>query len=190
MGCGGRGSRRPRSPRRAATQSTFAPSPSGYFFTKFGKIKIASKIYRVNHPLADLGWVDFGMFHPSCPTAQPILPNSHLPKQNGTESGTTKIRDIPTQVREVMVHPVRADTMYCPKYIQNADQNPSKNQDLSKFRNGDGIDVCNSGTAASAAVFRFATYEVRERLTATRTLLGSAKLSVADLVASGNEDYH
>ena len=59
-----------------------------------------------------------------------------------------------------------------------------------KFRNGDGIDVCNSGTAASAAVLRFATYDVRERLTATRTLLGSAKLSVADLVASGNEDYH
>ena len=59
----------------------------------------------------------------------------------------------------------------------------------SQLRNGDGIDVFNnspSGTAASTAVFRFATYDVRERLTATRTLLGSAKLSVADLVASGN----
>ena len=59
----------------------------------------------------------------------------------------------------------------------------------SKLRNGDGIDVFNnspSGTAASTAVFRFATYDVRERLTATRILLGSAKLSVADLVASGN----
>ena len=60
-------------------------------------------------------------------------------------------------------------------------------QTKSKFRSGDGIDVfSNNGTAASAAVFRFAAYDVQERLTATRTLLGTAKLSVADLVAAGN----
>ena len=62
-----------------------------------------------------------------------------------------------------------------------------ENQNEFQFRNGDGIDVSGNN---DATVFRFAAYDVRERLTATRTLLGTAKLSVADLVASGNEGGH
>ena len=39
--------------------------------------------YRVIRMLVDLGWVDFDLgVPPSCPTAQPLLPNSHQPKQN------------------------------------------------------------------------------------------------------------
>ena len=33
---------------------------------------------------------------PFCPTAQPIRPNSHLPKQNWADSGTCKIKVNPT----------------------------------------------------------------------------------------------
>ena len=52
------------------------------------------------------------------------------------------------------------------------------------IRSGDGIDLSKSG-GRSASVLRFAAYDVRERLTATRTLLGAAKVAAADLVAAG-----
>ena len=38
------------------------------------------------------------MFHSFCPATQPILPNSHQPKQNRADSGTVKIQVNPTQV--------------------------------------------------------------------------------------------
>ena len=41
---------------------------------------------------------------PPCPVDQPILQNSHLPKQN--QAGMTKIIVNPTQVRDHQSHPV------------------------------------------------------------------------------------
>ena len=39
------------------------------------------------------GWVDSDLdVLPLCPTAQPILPNSHLRKQNWDDSGTPNIK--------------------------------------------------------------------------------------------------
>ena len=47
--------------------------------------------YRVTLVVSYLGWVDFDLCVPSsCPPAQPVLPNSNLPKQNLADSGTTK----------------------------------------------------------------------------------------------------
>ena len=40
-----------------------------------------------------MGWVDFDLDV----GAQPILPNSHLPKQNWTDSGPTKMKVKSTQ---------------------------------------------------------------------------------------------
>ena len=42
----------------------------------------------------------------SCPTAQPLLPKSHLPKPNWADSGSAKIKVNPTKVRDLMEHPV------------------------------------------------------------------------------------
>ena len=54
--------------------------------------------YRVSHVLLDLGWVDFYFrVPPSCPTVQPLLPNSHQPRQNQADSGTLKIQVNQTQ---------------------------------------------------------------------------------------------
>ena len=39
-------------------------------------------------------------FPPSCPTIQPALPNSRLPKQNRADSGITKIMVNPNQARD------------------------------------------------------------------------------------------
>ena len=61
----------------------------------------------MTHLLANLGWVDFDLgnwdFPPSCPAAQPLLPNFHQPKQNRADSGTVKLQVNPTQVRQEMV---------------------------------------------------------------------------------------
>ena len=55
-------------------------------------------MYRVSHLLMDLGLVDFDLgVPPSCPAAQPLLPNSHQPKQIRADSGTLKILVNPTQ---------------------------------------------------------------------------------------------
>ena len=42
----------------------------------------------------ELGWLWFGCssFLPICPAPQPVLPNSHLPKQNLANNGLTKIK--------------------------------------------------------------------------------------------------
>ena len=54
--------------------------------------------YRVSHLLVDLGWVDFDLgVPPSCPTAQPLLPNSHQPRENWSGSETLKIQVNPNQ---------------------------------------------------------------------------------------------
>ena len=46
-------------------------------------------LYRVSHLPVDLGWVDFDLgVPPSCPAGQPLLPNSHQPRQNVADSGT------------------------------------------------------------------------------------------------------
>ena len=42
--------------------------------------------------VSDLGWVDFDLdVPPSCPIAQPILPDSNLPKQKWADSGMTRV---------------------------------------------------------------------------------------------------
>ena len=46
------------------------------------------------------------MYHPSCPAALPILPFSHQPKQGQADSGIAKIKVNPTQVRDLLCHPV------------------------------------------------------------------------------------
>ena len=62
---------------------------------------------RVIHLLVDLGWIYFDLGVPlSCPAAQPLLPNFHLPKQNLADGGTTKIKVNTTQVSGQMNHPV------------------------------------------------------------------------------------
>ena len=54
--------------------------------------------YRVIHLVVDLGLVDFDLsVPPSCPTAQPLLPNSHQPRQNWADSGTLKTKVKPTK---------------------------------------------------------------------------------------------
>ena len=47
-------------------------------------------LYRVAHLVWDLGWQRFG-WSTMLPAAQPILPNSQLPKQNHADSGMTKM---------------------------------------------------------------------------------------------------
>ena len=60
---------------------------------------IMLKVYRVTYHLAT--WVELTlicMFHSICPATQPILPYSHLPKQNRADNETAKIKVNPTQV--------------------------------------------------------------------------------------------
>ena len=50
------------------------------------------------HVLVDLGWVDFDFcVPPSRQAAQPLLPNSHQPKQIWAGSGTLEIQVNKTQ---------------------------------------------------------------------------------------------
>ena len=49
------------------------------------------RYYRVSHVLVDL---QVGL---TCPAAQPLLPNSHQPRQNWADSGTLEIQVNPTQ---------------------------------------------------------------------------------------------
>ena len=66
-------------------------------------------VYRVLHQHADLGWVGLNIiwdFPPSYSVAQPFLPKFHLPKQNQADCGTAKIKANPTEVGELMEHPV------------------------------------------------------------------------------------
>ena len=54
---------------------------------------VIGDFYRVVHLFVDLGWVDFELsVPPSCPSAQPLLPNSHQAIQNWADSGTLKIQ--------------------------------------------------------------------------------------------------
>ena len=77
--------------------------------------------YKVNHNLTNLGWIDFDLhvlpILPDCPTAQQVLPNSHLSKQNRADSGIAKIKLTQTWVREVMGHPYTlvtiAEDIFC-----------------------------------------------------------------------------
>ena len=49
--------------------------------------------YILQDMLVDLGWVDFDLgVPPCCPAAQPLLPNSHQPRQNWADGGTLKIQ--------------------------------------------------------------------------------------------------
>ena len=53
---------------------------------------------RMSHLLVDLGLVDLDFCAPPpCPAAQPLLPNSHQPKQSRADSGTLKIQVNKTQ---------------------------------------------------------------------------------------------
>ena len=50
----------------------------------------ATQLYRVGLVVVDLGWVEIDLnVPPCCPAAQPIQPNSHLPKHNRAGSGMT-----------------------------------------------------------------------------------------------------
>ena len=65
-------------------------------------------MYRLAHLVADLGWVDLDLcVPPPCPHAQPLLPNSHQPRQNLAGSGTPKIKINPAQAQDHMRHPVQ-----------------------------------------------------------------------------------
>ena len=49
--------------------------------------------YRVSHLVGDLGWVDFDFSVPPYFTlVQPLLLNSHQPKQSRADSGTLEIQ--------------------------------------------------------------------------------------------------
>ena len=62
--------------------------------------------YTVCRVVSYLGWVDFDLdVPPSCPAAQPILPNSHLPKQS--LAGMSKLKVNPTRVTNHHPHPVQ-----------------------------------------------------------------------------------
>ena len=64
----------------------------------FAEILASLHIYGVSHLLVDLGWVDFDSgVPPSCPAAEPLLPNSHQPRQNWADGGTLKIEVNRTQ---------------------------------------------------------------------------------------------
>ena len=66
-------------------------------------------IYSVSHMVVDLGWVDIDLGVPlSCPSAQPLLPNSNQPRQIWADSETPKIQVNPTQVLRQMNHPVHS----------------------------------------------------------------------------------
>ena len=61
------------------------------------------------HLMANLGWWLTLIWDvpPSCPAAQPLLPNSHQPKQNRADSRRVKIEVNPTQVGQEIGHPVQ-----------------------------------------------------------------------------------
>ena len=77
----------------------------------------ARHLYRVSHLLIviDLVWVDFDLgAPPSCPASQPLLPNSHQPRQNWADSATLKIQvnQVHEQVHKQMGHPeLHPDTL-------------------------------------------------------------------------------
>ena len=56
----------------------------------------------MSHLLVDLGWVafDLGFHH----LAQPLLPNSHQPRQNWADRGTLKIQVNITQSTRSLVY--------------------------------------------------------------------------------------
>ena len=59
-------------------------------------------LYRVNHLLANLGWVDFDF---ACSTLCLVLPGLMGNWQNQAEGGTGKIKVNPTEVPQEMCHP-------------------------------------------------------------------------------------
>ena len=64
-------------------------------------------MYRVSQQVSDwVGLTLIQMFLSSCPAALPTLPFSHQPKQNEADSGTAKIKVNPTQVGDLLGHPV------------------------------------------------------------------------------------
>ena len=75
--------------------------------------------YRVTRVVANLGWVDFDLdVPPSRPVAQPILPNSHLPKHKWADSGMTKFIVDPTnQSHPVLVKKYCKMSKYCDKSL-------------------------------------------------------------------------
>ena len=63
-------------------------------------------------PMCSRTWVGLTLiceFHPTCLAGQPLLPNSHQPRQNLADSGTPKIQVNPTQGDKQMGHPVQSD---------------------------------------------------------------------------------
>ena len=63
------------------------------------------KLYRVSHLLVDLGWVDSDLgVPPSGPAAQPLLPNSHQPRQNRADTHNSSQ---PNQGLQYMGRPVQ-----------------------------------------------------------------------------------
>ena len=77
-------------------------------------------LYRASHVLVDLGWVDLDFcVLPSCPAAQPLLPNSHQPKQSWADGGTLKIQVNKTQSTSTC--PWTSCTWMCTVYYYDED---------------------------------------------------------------------
>ena len=71
------------------------------------KTAFCSLVVQSDSSVVDLGWVDFDFGVPySCPFVQPLRPNSHKPRQNWADSRTPKIKVNPSNVHQLMEHPV------------------------------------------------------------------------------------
>ena len=74
----------------------------------------AERNYRVPQVSLDLRWVDFDFcVLPSCPAEQPLLPNSHQPKQIRADSGTHEIQVNKTQSQ------LTWDTLYVTEVLEH-----------------------------------------------------------------------
>ena len=58
-------------------------------------------------------------FHTSCPVAKHILPNSHQPEQNWADGGIAKIKVGPSQVGDLLAHPVGGPNLVGPALPKN-----------------------------------------------------------------------
>ena len=76
---------------------------------------IQHMLYRVTLVVANLGWDDLILnVPPSCRVDQPILPNSHLPKQYQAVRGMSKFTVNPTKPRYA---PTRVSLYYILSHI-------------------------------------------------------------------------
>ena len=100
-------------------QTRLREQPNNLLWTNTDLFIELELLSRVIHLLRDLGRVEFDSdVPPYCPAAQPLLPNSHQPKQNWADGGTTKIKVNPTQISEQMNHQILAHKKHHIKHFQ------------------------------------------------------------------------